>query len=355
MMKTGRAGWMGIGVVTALLLAILLTLYLRTRHAEEREHQEHVSALRLVGQLDAQAELDVLKLRTGLAVDYDMLTSAVDRTTQLVQKVCDHLASEVHDDSAFLDTRCAALHLILMQKAALVERFKSAHSVLHNSLSFLPTAAAEAHHRLSRRWILAHGGGHSTATALQAAGAVDELLLRTLLFAQHATADQADALAHVPRVCWKDSRRNLPDETRDHALTFSAHARVILREQLNVDGLLAQIASLPSNQVMDEISNALLDRAAGGHRPCRTRSFLSAHADLGAGGVTALCGDAPDPQHRRDPAEQRAAGDLRSRARSPRRRSRGRAARERGEHGAARTLRLADRPAEPPPLPGPPA
>jgi hypothetical protein len=65
--------WLSMVTVALLLAAILTFLYMRSRGLEDSAYFEDVGLLRDLKQLDARRELDVLKSRMGLSLNYDTL------------------------------------------------------------------------------------------------------------------------------------------------------------------------------------------------------------------------------------------------------------------------------------------
>ncbi len=252
MKVSGRTAWASLAIATGVLLAVLAFLFSRTQHFEEHEYQEHVASLRLLKQLDAQSEIDVLRSRTGLVQDYDRLTGALGRTTALLHQLRARLQGEAHDESPQLLRRCDALHEILTEKAGLIERFKSDHSVLRNSLAYLPVAADEA------RTAIGHGAPALSPSATKARNEIDDLLLASMLFSQRASPEKAAEIG-VSLGALEALARDLPDDAGAHVRMFCMHARTILQEQVTVDGLLSLIAALPSDDAIDEIGNLLLE------------------------------------------------------------------------------------------------
>ena len=269
MTLAGRATWRTLSIATLSLSAILVFLYVRLQHFDDREYRAHVSGLRVLKQIDAQSELDVLKLRTGLAADYDVLTGGEERVAKELDAICGRLARESHDEPAALTRRCEALRDILQRKASLIERFKSDHSILRNSLAFLPIAAREAVDSIKAR-----PADAPTPVARRAIDTIEALLLADLLFAQRASPTEASAMTRsldaldglVPQ---------LPNAAAERIAIFGAHARTIVREQLVVDDQLNAIAALPSQPAVDDIGNLLLaEQQLAGARSERDRQYL---------------------------------------------------------------------------------
>lgn len=274
-MKTvDRAFWLPLAAIALALIFGLGYFSLRSSHAGDDDYEQHVADLRTLKQLDAETELDVLRLRTGLADNYDVLTESMGRTSALVDQACSRLEAERHAESVAISRHCTVLRDGLIRKAGLIEHFKSDHSILRNSLAFLPTAAAETMEALKD----AHPSrshGVEPASLRRAHAFVDDLLLANLAFAQRASKDQAvemyesiDALEHVAA--------GFSKPVMERAAIFTLHARTVLQEQLVVDELLGAIQSLKLGESVDAIGNLLLaEQQRAGMRVERDRLALA--------------------------------------------------------------------------------
>jgi signal transduction histidine kinase/ActR/RegA family two-component response regulator len=139
-MNSRQAVKIGIGAGAALLLTFL---FLRQRPVDSREHDRFTNNLRLVKELDAQINRDVLKSRYGLLGSYDPFVQTLERMQQAIddlQKV-PSFPGESHGSD--IDRLLAKQAGLFSQKKRLVEDFKSANAVLRNSLGYLPVLMAE--------------------------------------------------------------------------------------------------------------------------------------------------------------------------------------------------------------------
>jgi signal transduction histidine kinase/AmiR/NasT family two-component response regulator len=139
-MNRRQAVNVGIGAGAALLLTFL---FLRQRPVDSREHDRFTNNLRLIKELDAQINRDVLKSRYGVLSSYDPFVKNLERMQQAIddlQKVPCFPGESHRNDIDKLLTKQASL---FSQKKRLVENFKSANAVLKNSLGYLPVLMAE--------------------------------------------------------------------------------------------------------------------------------------------------------------------------------------------------------------------
>lgn len=246
MKASGRSVWRASAALAFVLLATLVALYARTLGYSESDHLEETVLLRHLKQVDAQWELDVLKSGVGMHPHYDHLTTSPAELGRLLEQVEAHTAHWAHDPATPAAPRTAGLREAIRHKADLIERFKSSHSVLHNSLAFLPTAAEELRSSLGR-------GG---AAERRVAAGVNHLLLTSLLYSRSATEVRGTEMRTALQQL--DAQRVLlPPDARNRAAIFGAHVDAILRQQTTVDRLLAEIAAVPTATRIDELSDAL--------------------------------------------------------------------------------------------------
>ena len=250
-MKIGSSRFrLAAAAATALLLAVGVFLYGRTQHFDELDYLHDVGALRHLSQLDAQWELDVLKLRLGAIQHYDALTGASIEMARLVQALRARLHGSNRDEAATLEQARRLLVETVREKDGLIEQFKSGNSVLRNSLAFLPTAADDLLQAMDR------GAGARSPAEQRAAAAANKLLLSTMLYSQEVSGRRAahieSGLAGLAAV-----EKAMPPSARERLEIFGAHVRIILRNQKSVNELIAAIAAVPTAARIDDIHRAL--------------------------------------------------------------------------------------------------
>ena len=100
MTSRDRMTWLSMAIVTAGLIAILAFLYVKTIDSGEFGHYENIASLRLLKQLDAQWELNVLKSKSGVNKDYDALSECQTEVSALLDQLEAALDPTVHDDAS---------------------------------------------------------------------------------------------------------------------------------------------------------------------------------------------------------------------------------------------------------------
>ena len=240
MMKL-RTGWLPIGAFALVLISILAFLYSRDRGHDTSAYFENAVIVRQLKQLDARWELDVMKSKMGINLNYDALVDPLRDLTQLQGQLRGRLAGQRHQGAAALETAQGALKDAVSRKTRLIERFKSHNSILRNSLFFLPTAASD----LRRQ-----NGSIGAAT--------DAVLLDVLVYSQSPSSDGATEI-ETRLGALAAAGKSQSSKIQDDLGIFSSHVRAVLREQPLVNGLLRTIAQVPTTAHIDGI-----DRLLGG-------------------------------------------------------------------------------------------
>jgi two-component system NtrC family sensor kinase len=261
---SNRSNRLVTAALAVVLLAVFATLYARTQDYSEAGHLEEVMLLRHLKQVDAQWELGVLRSSVGIQPHYDRLAGSLTELSRLLEQVELHSAHWTNGLAAVAVPGATSLRDAIQRKAGLIEQFKSSHSVLRNSQAFLPTAAEDV------RGSLGHGGAISRRVEVD----VGQLLLTSLLYSQHASEERGTEMR--TSLLQLDKRRALlPPDARERTGIFGAHVAAILREQANVDRLLAEVAAVPTAARIDELSNALVaEQQRGASRHQRDRLQL---------------------------------------------------------------------------------
>jgi two-component system, NtrC family, sensor kinase len=227
----------GLAVV---LVSILAFLYARSKAYDPAVYFQNVTLLRQLKQLDARWELDVLKSRLGLETSYSSLIDPMagfepswDRLQTIAtgqREPAHHALLRVIDD----------YHREIQDKVRLIQQFKAPNTLLRAALASLPLAAD------NWRKLAAERNDQDISKAL----------LDSLVYSQapsdEKAADIESELAHLT---------SAPGSTTAGAAEargiFVAHVRTVLREQPEVNSLLASIATVPTAASLDDLENIL--------------------------------------------------------------------------------------------------
>jgi two-component system, NtrC family, sensor kinase len=249
-MMRRRTHWLEIAGLAGMLSVVLAFLYIKTQSHGESGYYENVAMLRQLKQLDARWEVDVLKARVGVSMSYDSLVQPLPKLVQLQDTLHTHLGKKPAASSHFISAR-EALREAVAGKTRLIEDFKSHNSVLHNSLAFLPTAAADVHGAIGS------AASMRTGLALETVAArVRDLLLDSLLYSQAASEDRASNI-RVGLGRLAAARTSLPAQAVAPMDLFVLHVETVLREQSLVNELLSDIAVMSTATAIDDLDNLL--------------------------------------------------------------------------------------------------
>lgn len=248
MTSPSRLSSIGMGATALILGSILAFLYVRTQAHDASSYFENVAVLRQLKQLDAQWELDVLKSKMHLNTNYDALVDPLVALNQLREQLRRAIGSggAAARPLIALDEH---FHRAIDEKTRLIEHFKSHNSVLRNSLTFLPTAAADIENAM-------RAAGAPNAAQKKFLADLDEVLLAAIVFSQAPSQDKA-AEVQSELDGLNLGRRRFAETIRDATDIFSAHVTTVLREQPEVNQLLNSIAQIPTSAAIDAIDNAL--------------------------------------------------------------------------------------------------
>ena len=232
------------------LLAVLGALVSRARAVDTVAHDEVVTLLRLLKQVDAEWNVDVLRFKAGLSTSLDPAATPLPLIHSLEAALRRRAVGEVWYGHDAGHARVLQLlernKLALDQKIALIERFKSQHAVLRNSSRYLPVAAAE---------VLAGLDAAAPAAKPTVGPAVSEVLTQVLVYVNApealAATKATEALARLQRLATA-----LPPEAAERVAGFSAHATTVLKQEQLGTQLLADLMALPTARGIDELGDA---------------------------------------------------------------------------------------------------
>ena len=130
-----------IATVLAILAGVLLFLYTQSRSINTETYNRVNDNLRLLKQLDAEWNVDVLRSKVGSNQHYDPLTNPQKLIFALKNDI-GTLTSQLEQSDNVLPT-VNKFQGAIQSKLNLIEDFKSQHAIFKNSLSFLPIAVKQ--------------------------------------------------------------------------------------------------------------------------------------------------------------------------------------------------------------------
>lgn len=215
---------MSLGLRAAPALAFVLALaglwaYLlwTTPTVDAGRHGRALDLVRVLKQLDAARDADLLRVRLDLLRDYDPLVQPLPRMDAILAELAE-LALD--DGSGALGAAVAAAHAAFTAKADMVDRFQRHDSLLKNSLRYAPAAYSDIQQHAEAAALpalqarlgalmgatLAFVGAPETANGLRVQAAAQEV--RGLVRAQPPLAQRAaidNLLTHVDVIVLRQS------------------------------------------------------------------------------------------------------------------------------------------------------
>ncbi|MGI9304284.1 MAG: DAHL domain-containing protein [Gammaproteobacteria bacterium] len=230
-----------VGMVAAAL--VLLALVYKARSVDLQAHNVVSDTLQKLERLDSELNGEVLRVKLALNEDYDALAKIFPRLEKLEASLSEGPFAVRGRTEPRVDQALDSYIDLMDDKEKLTERFKSHHSVLRNSSSFVPISGGRLVEQLAR-------AGESDVVA-EVKALVKDTLEYSLLGnarARSSVGARIDDLA-------KGSQRVdavLQTPLRD----LIAHAQTILKEKPITDGLLRDIIEMPSAQYRNDLSAA---------------------------------------------------------------------------------------------------
>ncbi|MGA2738768.1 MAG: DAHL domain-containing protein [Bryobacteraceae bacterium] len=257
--------------------ALLTFLFVEQRPVDPLEHDRFVRDLRLMKQLDAEINTDLINSRYELLRSYDPFVQTLEemeKTAAGLRHIPSFIGGWKRRQIEQLLERESGL---LSHKTRLVETFKSENAILKNSLRYFPVSIAEA----SRAAVKAKDA--------EADDHLDKLLRDILLYDLTPHSDLGVPLNAEIAMLSVDAARN-----KNLNLTFStakAHATTIASFKPRVEAVIEELNALPTARGIDAISSAYIrnyEHAQKVNEIYRLLIYLCAVALLGFGADRAV-------------------------------------------------------------------
>ena len=232
-------------LIAVVLIAILGFLFSKTRNVDFDAHNDVISNLRQLKQIDAEWNIDVFKSKMGINNNYD----PVAQPLPVIRELANALTQKTVEtgDSAELETMLKSFQDIMAKKIAMIERFKSQNSIYRNSTNFLPTAYDDVIATAKRI-------GLSSARQADLEATVNPVFSETLSY--NLTPDTAvkDKLTQQ-LVTLRERAEQYPLEVKEAIEVLIAHIGTTLKQQDIGASLLNELSALPTAKKIDELSD----------------------------------------------------------------------------------------------------
>jgi hypothetical protein len=233
-----------VGVAIVLLLALV---FANARMPDSDAHSRFLEDLSDIRRLDAELNATVIRLRYGLANNYDPLVLTINALRQRERDLARGEFAAATAKDGDLAREFAALGQTLAARESLVEEFKFENAVLKNSFLYFPRA------------IQSLLGDARIAPALGAR--LQRLLNEILLLPFDATPDRYERVA---KLIDDVAPEQFPPALRPRAQSTANHARNIVLYQQRVDAILRKlVCTEPARCQLQSISaTAVIVRTA---------------------------------------------------------------------------------------------
>ena len=233
------------------LVAVLGFLLVQTRAVDFDVHNEILSSLRELKQVDAEWNVDVLRAKTGLASNYDKVASPLplieSLKTTLTSK-SDSFSRDRADSNALLVGLLNAYSKLMDRKIDGIEHFKSQNAILRNSSRFLPVAATDLVEAT-------RASGIAADKKADIERALNNLLTDTMTYSLTPDEPLRERINEGTRQLGQLTA-TLPPAVGERAETLVAHVGTVLKQQASGARLLAELGSLPTAKAIDDLSDA---------------------------------------------------------------------------------------------------
>ncbi|HBB97699.1 MAG TPA: hypothetical protein DC054_20140 [Blastocatellia bacterium] len=224
------------------IILALTFLFLKMRTVDVHQHDNFSSNLRQLEEVDATLNQHILEARFGLLASYDHINADLTTEKQLrnqLAKIPDFVSYPSRVD---ILKSIEVFDAQLRKKEALIEQFKSANSVINNSVRYFPVASRELTDTLKAE-------GSEKELTEQIDNLLQDVLIYNLYseneFASHINA-QLDSIASLPG-------RDLTKVQQLDRANVIAHARTIIRLKPEVDTFVQSLLAVQTGESAEEI------------------------------------------------------------------------------------------------------
>ena len=213
-------------VLSAILLAVAAALFWLARGSDPEDYLRASEDIRQIRQLAAEWSVETARVRSDPFGDYDALAAFIPEVGRLKEALLDavrdiptmpeRLANDVYAFASALDA-----------KEESIERFKTANSVIRNSVRYLPNAAA------------------SIAGSASDAGQARDVTALAEGLGTYTTSPTDEAKGRLTAILERlaEGRDGLPDEEAVALSNFLAHAGILLERQVPTEQIFRRATS----------------------------------------------------------------------------------------------------------------
>ena len=215
-------------------LAVLAFLYVKTTSVDNGAFEKNMGTLQELQKIDSIWTSEALKTRATLNKNFDDIAGILPKLREIRQQLQN---SELNQPS--VEFKGANLNLkklleLLDTKERHIERFKSSHAIMRNSVRYLPTGAAELQSAMLN--------GKTKELAVSLDRFLNKIYTYLLLPDNNTKQELLVQLSE-----FKEKQSTLPENIVVPYSRFLNHARVILQRNSKTKNILEKAISVPTN------------------------------------------------------------------------------------------------------------
>ena len=221
-------------IAAAAIGLLLVFLIYESKAVDGDQHDRYSAAIRQLKETDVTLNQDVLRTRYGLLCSYDPIEVECGEMKKLLGVLRSVPTYVGHDGQAEIQSRLEALGKAFGDKEGLIEKFKSQHAIISNSLRYFPIATK----RLIKQAALASRAGQPAAEL--------ETLLEDVLLYSHAPNEEL--VEKIDQEIEKLAKAVDPKRQSGfdaELLMALSHAKTILKRKPEIDNLIKGMMALP--------------------------------------------------------------------------------------------------------------
>lgn len=231
--------WALVIIVGIIAVGILAYLFRETRSVDNAAFNQAVTEIRELQRIDAAWSVEALKSQLALNQDYDVIANYLPRIRELKTNLLSGELGDPAKTTPAIANQLAKYLSLFDQKEEAIERFKTGHAVLRNSVRFLPQAGDA----------LVSAAENNKYEEL----ATDIKVRQKDIFSYILAPEEGRKLQINDWL--QQNVMGYPQAVANPATNFISHAKLIMDRKQPTDELLEQIVSVPTSQAASELLN----------------------------------------------------------------------------------------------------
>lgn len=228
-------------LLISLALTIFIFLFFQTRILDFKQHDNFISNVLRIKELDAWLNQDVVRARAGLLTYYDSLANNLSEIKRKQIKLTYIPIFIEREGKRKIQQLLEMQKEAYRQKEQLIERFKSQDSIFKNSLYYFPTLIIELAEKASQT------GDENLAEKL-------EILLKNILIYNLTPSEELAPQIQGELGVLLTNRNRYSEKVNGEELDrIILHGKTILRNKPKIDDLVQKIVSQPTSQASEEV------------------------------------------------------------------------------------------------------